>query len=175
MALEDDELQSIVCETSLESLKTDLGASVQVLKMLLCCLGSAYIVIDGVDEMNLEERERLVPQLISISKLETAAKILVSSRPEDDLRRNLEPHAATIRADQRNSDGIGNFIARRAKCWYLRRGFDKNAQSELNDLLGPLTSKSNGNCGIMNLVDGKGMLNCWLRNVPLRETCFEQH
>jgi hypothetical protein len=117
---------------------------VELLTTLLITAGPVFIIIDGLDEMDEIERPRLLYCLLELSNSCEEAKILVSSRIEDDIHAVLHGKTVEIRVDSRNAGSIQAFINRRVKEWFLSREFLPGARTEIEDLLAPLSSKANG-------------------------------
>jgi hypothetical protein len=145
LAANDDDLQSVVGQSSREELRGNIDSATRLLTKLLACAGPAYIVIDGVDELEEVERGRLLQQLDALSGNSEDVKILFSSRPEADITRILAEKTAVIRIDQRNAGSIQAFLTWNTQRWYRERGFLPEAQSEIGGLLAPLAAKSKGN------------------------------
>ncbi|KAH8897615.1 hypothetical protein GQ53DRAFT_777961 [Thozetella sp. PMI_491] len=113
------------------------------LKELLSIAGHTYIIIDGMDEMEAIERRILLQQLTELDAC-TDTKVLVSSRPEDDIARFLESKALAICANKRNSAGIQSYATQRINTWMDQGGFDDTAQGKIRQLLAPLAARSQG-------------------------------
>jgi hypothetical protein len=99
-------LQTLLCESAPENLKRDLSSTISVLKTILDYVGNPYIVVDGLDEIHELDRYRLLQELLVISNACNKVQILISCRPEVDLKSILQSKAATIRVDQWNSGSI---------------------------------------------------------------------
>ncbi|CZR60110.1 related to NACHT domain protein [Phialocephala subalpina] len=141
---DDDDLKAILCHSTAKELKRDLKRAVELLTTLLITAGSTFIVIDGLDEIDEVERVRLLQHLLELSNTCDEAKILISSRREDDIHAILCDNAVEIRIDNRNAGSIQAFINRRVQAWFLSRDFLPEARTEIKGLLAPLSSKANG-------------------------------
>lgn len=115
-----------------------------LLTTLIGCAGPVYIVVDGVDEIDDIERGRLLNRLLDLSKDCEETKILISSRPEEDITRILNSRSAIIRVDNRNAGSIQAFVTRRTQEWFLDRDFLPEARAEIEGLLAPLASNAKG-------------------------------
>ena len=150
----------------------------ELLITLLCTAGPVFIIIDGFDEIDEIERVKLLQHLLELSNTCDEAKILVSSRTEDDIHAILHDQAVEIRVDSRNAGSIQAFVSRRVHTWLLSRDFLPEARTEIMGLLAPLSSKANGTY----LVFGQPRI-CSTheralnseRHVSLRESCSEQY
>ncbi|KAL1857635.1 hypothetical protein Daus18300_010275 [Diaporthe australafricana] len=114
-----------------------------LLKALLKSIGPTYIILDGLDEMDAVERRILLQQLDELNDC-TEVKILVSSRPEDDIGNTLAAKAVGIRVDKENSAGIQTYVNQRTHNWLNGEGFDQEARRQIKSLLLPLTGNANG-------------------------------
>ena len=150
MASEDDDLRTVLCQSSREDLKTNTDSAASLLIMLLACAGPVYIIIDGLDEIDELERGKLMRHLLTLATDSENTKILVSSRPEDDIAKSLDEKAIQIRIDHRNAGSIQSFINSHTQTWYQERGFSLEAQTEISSLLAPLAAKSKGFCALMS-------------------------
>jgi hypothetical protein len=139
-----DDLQAVLCQSTRDTLKSNLSAAAGMLTILLNCAGPAFVIIDGVDEVDGVERSRLLKHILELSKSCADTKFLISSRPEADITKVLDDEATTIRVDNRNSGSIQAFINRYAQNWLQQRDFPQEAESEIKALLAPLAWKSKG-------------------------------
>lgn len=140
----DETLQTILCESALEGLKRDISSTVDVLKTLLNYVGKTYIIVDGLDEVNELDRCRVLQELLVISNACEKVRILISSRPEADIKRILQNEAATIRIDQRNAGSIQVYVNNWMRDWFAERGFLPQTQAEMRGHLAPLASDAKG-------------------------------
>lgn len=115
----------------------------ELLKTLLKSIGPTYIILDGLDEMDAVERRILLQQLAGLDDL-TEVKILISSRPEDDIASTLAAKAVGIRVDKENSGAIQTYVNQRTQNWLNREGFDQETQRQIKSLLLPVTGNANG-------------------------------
>ncbi len=143
LALSTEDLQAALCQASRENLKSNLHSAASLLKSLLDCAGVAFLIVDGVDEIDKRQRELLLAELIKLSTECDTARILVCSRPEDDIDRTLGT-SPNIRVDQHNSGSIQAFVNRRSSDWIAKNRFDRDERSEIEALLAPVASKAKG-------------------------------
>ncbi|KAI5867325.1 NACHT domain protein [Durotheca rogersii] len=144
LASGEEDLQTVVCQSCSEESKRSLQGAAALLTTVLSCTGPAYLIVDGLDEMDEEERGILLPQLLSIIKSSHEAKLFVSSRAEADLTSILRNEATAIRIDKRNSDCIQTFIQQWAQHWFIEREFWPEEQTQIKAGLAPLATKSKG-------------------------------
>jgi hypothetical protein len=141
---DNDELQTVLCNTSREYFKSNIEVALEIFSTLLACSGTVFIVIDGVDEMEKIERIRLVTHLINTQAKCEQIRICFSSRLEDDLKALLEKDAASIRVDNRNADCIQEFVRQWSEKWFLEHRIRPKEENEMRKWLEPLPSKSRG-------------------------------
>lgn len=144
-AAEDDpDFQSVLTDATERELRGSTGYVVDLLKTWLQTAGPTYIVIDGLDEMDLSERQILLLKLEELSKESDDLRFLVCSRSEADICRALGEKAANIQVNERNSGSIQAYINSRTDEWIKRRRFDPDDELELRELLSPLSAKAKG-------------------------------
>ena len=148
LASDDEDLQAILCQSIAKDLKRDLKRTMELLATLLSTAGPTFIVIDGFDEIDEIERARLLQCLLDLSDSCDEAKILVSSRIEDDIHAILCDKAVQIRIDTQNAGSIQAFVSRRVQDWFQSRDFIAEARTEIMELMAPLSSKANGMCPV---------------------------
>ncbi len=119
LASDNDDLQAILCRSTAKELKRDLKRAVELLTTLLTVAGTTFIVVDGLDEVDQDERVRFLRNLLKLSNTCEEARILVSSRREDDIHAILCDNAVEIRIDDRNAGSIQAFVSRRVETWVL--------------------------------------------------------
>ena len=144
LASDDENLQTALCELSRETLKSNNEVALKILSTLLTCAGTAYIVIDGLDEVDEIERSLLVRQLLTILETCEGVKIFISSRPEADLKTLLTGHTTSIRVDDRNAGSIQAFVNQWTKNWFREGQVSPTGQAEIERWLAPLAYKSKG-------------------------------
>jgi hypothetical protein len=145
LAAYNDDLQEELCQSSRKNLKHNIEDAVIVLTTLLKCAGPVFIIVDGADEIDEVERGRLIKQLLTLSQSSQNAKILISSRVEQDIAKILDGEATKIRVDHCNAGSIQAFISQHIREWYQDREFLPEARAEIDGLLAPLAANSKGN------------------------------
>ncbi|KAL6821029.1 hypothetical protein J3E69DRAFT_373903 [Trichoderma sp. SZMC 28015] len=141
---DDEGLQAILCGSSRENFKNNLDIAIGFLQTLLNSTGLVSIIIDGVDEIGLSEREKLLKKLCEISTACKKTLILISSRAEHDISTVLGQIALTIRVDTHNAASIQIFVDDWAQTWFSAHDFLHEDKSEIEDLLAPLSVKAKG-------------------------------
>jgi hypothetical protein len=144
LAADDDNLQSIVCQSSGAEFRNNVEAAKKIFKTLLCCAGPVYIIIDGLDEIDASIRCRILALLFDLLPEFDEMRILISCRSEADLTNTLRERCTTIRIDELNHLGIQAYITQRSTDWYCNRAFPSDVRDEIKALLAPLASKAKG-------------------------------
>ncbi|KAI6778351.1 uncharacterized protein J7T54_002975 [Emericellopsis cladophorae] len=161
-------LRTVLVEASERELQGNTKYAANLLKSLLMSAGPAYIIIDGLDEIEEIERQILLQQLQMICKDCKELKVLISSRDVHDIERVLKPNAKGIRVDQRNGGAIQTYVNDRLKSWMAEHCDDIDSQSEIVRLLADLSAKAGGK---QTLVE-------WARhrhtNMPALTICVEK-
>ncbi|KAK4063518.1 uncharacterized protein Triagg1_9395 [Trichoderma aggressivum f. europaeum] len=144
LASDDEDLQAIFCGSNRENLKNSLDVAIGILQTLLNSTGLVSIIIDGVDEIDPSERQKLLKKLCEISTAYKKTLILISSRGEHDISTVLSQISSTIRVDTHNATSIQIFVDDWAQTWFSAHDFLLEDKSEIEDLLAPLSSKAKG-------------------------------
>lgn len=107
---------------------------------------AAYIVIDGLDEMDEDERQLLLHNLGEVARTCKNLRVMISSRAEDDIARQLQGRhsAASIRVDDKNHGSIKTYVNKRLRDWADLRGFGQETETEIRRLLERLPEIANG-------------------------------
>jgi hypothetical protein len=145
LSADDADLQTVICESSRENFESNLDAALGILRtLLLSCIDTVYVVIDGLDEINELQRILLVKHLLEILQGCDEVRICLSSRPEADLKMKLDSKATSIRVDARNAESIQHFVKQWTEDWFERRQIYSQARVDIWRLLAPLAEKSKG-------------------------------
>jgi hypothetical protein len=139
-----DDLQTIVCQFYNAECKRTVKGATELLVKILSCAGPAYLIIDGLDEVEEIERSRLLIQLLQIVKSSHEARLFISSRAEADLVSILCSDATVLRIEQRNFECIQTFVKQWTQSWFVEREFWPEEQTEIEVGLEPLALKSQG-------------------------------
>ena len=186
LAAVNKDLRETLCNelrSTTRDLRRDLKSSTSfaadiLLKLVKCAPEPVYIVVDGLDEVEREDRQLILERLLALrDKIGSAGvtKLLISSRREDNIERLLRNSCKVIRLDQNNSACIQRYIARETKLWLA--DFDEQIRSEIDSLLvllpidaeGGLTSR----CFQIQRFSAKSASS--YRNVSLCPYCHEHH
>lgn len=134
----------VVCESSAEDLKTNLASARRLLTSLIRNSSPVCLVIDGIDEISIDERQRLIPELLELVEVCEGLRIVLSSRPEADLVHKLENAAVSIRLHDHNEESISAYIRQRSHIMFEKLWVPIPEQAEIQRLLLPLGSRAKG-------------------------------
>ncbi|KAK1952075.1 hypothetical protein LY78DRAFT_708336 [Colletotrichum sublineola] len=137
-------LQAALCQSNGHDIKSSLDGALELLQSLLNCAGLAYIVVDGIDEMEEIERARLLKQLLRLSIHCEDCRFLLSSRPESDITAILQDNTANIEVHHRNSGSVQAYVNHRMGDWFQERSFTSEFQAEIEGLLARLAHTAKG-------------------------------
>jgi len=143
LALDERYVRSVLVELDERNLRSSMDYVSEHLTELLDGAGPTYIIIDGLDEVDPVERRILLHQLAKLEKC-PEVKVMVGSRPEDDIARILDSTFAPIRVDKNNLGSIQLYVNQRTRDWIESVGFDEDARDQLQHLLAPIAPNANG-------------------------------
>ncbi|KAJ2997236.1 hypothetical protein NUW58_g707 [Xylaria curta] len=143
LACQSKDAQEILVNSGARDVSSHAKDVSRLLKALLIESGPIFIIIDGLDEMELEERKILLQQLVDMDSC-PETRVLFSSRPEDDIACILGTKAMSIYVDKRNSRSIEAYVRQRAQNWIENGNFDQQAQKEIQCLLSPIAARAEG-------------------------------
>ncbi len=145
LAFDVKDAQSVLVESNERELLGSTRYVLELLKTLLMSptVGPTYIVLDGLDEMEVVERGILLQQLADLESC-PEVKILISSRPEDDIASILAARASEIRVDKKNSDSIQSYVNQRTRDWIQTANLDQEMRKQVEHLLAPVAQTANG-------------------------------
>ena len=84
-----------------------------LLETFVCGSEPIYIILDGLDECDEIEREHLLRTILGVWKNCPNLHVLVASRKEVDIRRELEKHCETLIVEEKNRADIKRFVIRK--------------------------------------------------------------
>ncbi|KAJ8129744.1 hypothetical protein O1611_g3888 [Lasiodiplodia mahajangana] len=90
----------------------------------------AFIVVDGLDELEVTPRRLLLEALLQIIEESKTTRLLISSREERDIVKRLEGRAIFLRADHNNAEDIQLYADSELKNW-LDELKDSGANNEM--------------------------------------------
>lgn len=144
LAGQQEDLQAAVINLPLGHIKSDLKAGEALLKGLLDCAGTTYLVIDGIDEIDEVERGHLLRTMCNLAQQCPDMRILLSSRQEADIKSILEPVSTSIRVDERNKQSIKAFVDARRTQLFNSSQFPDTDRDEITSAFSHIPSKAKG-------------------------------
>lgn len=149
MALDNEQLQSPLISAhrrEYRRLNSDLDFVKEVFCQFLDSMSTVFIVIDGLDEILQRERLQLLQTISEILQMKSNTKLLISSRPEDDISRMISKEAQPIRVHDCNKHDIQAYVIRRASSLVSDANFaEPEITQEISNLMEPIAAKSEGN------------------------------
>lgn len=149
MALDNEELKGPLISAhkrEYRRLNSDLDFVKEVFCQFLDSMPTVFIVIDGLDEILQRERLQLLQTITEILQMKSNTKLLISSRPEDDISRMITKEAQPIRVHDCNKHDIQAYVIRRASSLVLDASFaEPEIAQEISNLMEPIAAKSEGN------------------------------
>ena len=82
-----------------------------LLEKLLCSSQPVYIIVDGLDECDMIEREQLLKAILHLLKTCSNLHVLVASRKEVDIGQALKTKCETLLVEEKNRADIKRFVA----------------------------------------------------------------
>ena len=81
-----------------------------LLEKFICSSEPVYIIVDGLDECEMIEREQLLRTILHLSKTCSNLHVLVASRKEVDIRQALKTNCETLLVEEKNRADIKRFV-----------------------------------------------------------------
>lgn len=149
MALDNEHLQSPLVSAhkrEYRRLNSDLNFVKEMFCQLLDLMPTVFIVIDGLDEILQSERLQLLRTMSELLQMKSNMKLLISSRPEDDISKIILKEAQPIRVHDCNKHDIQAYVNRRASSLVSDASFaEPDFAQEISNLMEPIAAKSEGN------------------------------
>lgn len=158
----------------------DSGFLKELLCQVLTSIGPAFIVVDGLDEIEEFGWRDLLSTMLDIKEKCVETKVLISSREVRGITLALEGHADPIRVDKNNLQDIQLFVRSESRSLLLqleRCGASNEALLAIRTSLESIAEKSDGmtaslgNCSLL-LATLVADFSRFRRYVPLRQACF---
>ncbi|KAI5925083.1 hypothetical protein F4810DRAFT_660893 [Camillea tinctor] len=126
---------------------SDIGFVQDVLLKVLNGCDPAFIVIDGLDELEEHQRMSLLRALLWVLDHCNTTKLFISSRAERDIERTLKTQSISVRADGNNHQDIQDFANLECQDWILKLeglGADRNMCTTARSCASRVVEKSQG-------------------------------
>ncbi|KAL1623893.1 hypothetical protein SLS56_008088 [Neofusicoccum ribis] len=137
-------LVSTAYNEKVDQLLSSTEFSNDLLKDLLRELLMTYIVIDGLDEIAEPERIRLLSEFLKLCDAHDNVKLLISSRAEQDIQRQLCSKAELIRVHDGNDQVIQTYVDERSREWISTLPLDVETAREIQKLMRDIGPRSKG-------------------------------
>lgn len=144
LAERNDERVDIICESMGQDLKSNLKVAKDLLRSLILQTGSVYLVIDGVDEISISERSRMMTELLGLVKSCEGLRVIFSSRPEADLMRTLEKTTVAMQVNDHNEENIQCYVEESTERMLKDRKILRRDRNEIKRLLAPIARRAEG-------------------------------
>lgn len=149
MALDNEQLQGALISAykrEYRRLSSDLDFVKEIFCHFLDSMSTVFIVIDGLDEILQIERLQLLRTMSEILRTKSNTKLLISSRPEDDISKMILKEAQPIRVHDCNKRDIQAYVNRRASSLVSNANFvEPDLAQQISDSMKPIAAKSEGN------------------------------
>ncbi|KAG5746346.1 hypothetical protein H9Q70_010966 [Fusarium xylarioides] len=136
--------KTMLCQSDLQHLGNDFKVAATLFQTLIQSAGVVYLVVDGLDEIELLQRSRLIKELVRLSGECAECHILLTSRAESDISRDLDGKTTDLQVDKNNAGSIQVFVNRTMGEWVKDRGFLPEVQDQLQGWAAPLAFHAKG-------------------------------
>lgn len=137
-------LKTILCQSNLQHLGSDIKIAKTVFQTLIQSAGVVRVIIDGLDEIEPTQRSTLIKELVRVSGECQECHILLTSRAESDISRDLDGKSTNLQVDKNNAGSIQVFINRTMGEWFKERDFMPEVQDQLQGWAAPLAFHAKG-------------------------------
>ncbi|KAJ0114753.1 hypothetical protein J7T55_004494 [Diaporthe amygdali] len=147
IALDHKKLQSpliLAHQEDYRRLNSDLAFVQDLFSRFLDLMPTTFIVIDGLDEISQFERFQLLRIMFELLR-KNNVKVLVSSRPEDDISRMIPEEIRPLRVHDRNKHDIEAYVHSRASSLVSDSGYSESGLAqEIPSLMKAISVKAEG-------------------------------
>lgn len=149
MALDNEQLQGpliMAHKRDYRRLNSDLEFVKELFCQFLDSVTTVFIVIDGLDEILQIDRLHLLRTISEILQTKSNVKVLISSRPEDDISKMISEDAQRIRVHDCNRHDIETYVNSRASSLVSDAGLSGSGLAqEISNLMKAVAAKAEGN------------------------------
>ena len=129
-------------------LQADIVFVRNLLVNLIKCCGSTYLILDGLDELKLQDRGALLRSILDLSLSCNDLKIFLSSRSETDISELLQTRAIHVPVEDKNNEDIKSVFRHLLDDWLNELEdneiIEEQYRSEIENLTRPVPEKANG-------------------------------
>lgn len=148
MALDHEKLQApliLAHKQEYRRLNSDLVFIKDLFSRFLDLIPTMFIVIDGLDEILQLDRHQILRTMIEILQTKSNVKVLISSRPEDDISRVISKDAQPLRVHDRNNYDIDAYVNTRASSLVSDANIAESGMAqEISSLMKAIALKAKG-------------------------------
>lgn len=148
MTLDDEKLQAPLISAHKQEyrrLNSDLGFVKDLFGLFLDSVPIMFIVIDGLDEIPQVERGQILRILLEILQMRTNVRVLISSRPEDDILNIVSKEAQTLRVHDCNHLDVKAYVRSRAASLVSDASIAESGLApEISNLMEKIGAKAEG-------------------------------
>ncbi|VZI19679.1 unnamed protein product [Fusarium fujikuroi] len=137
-------LKTMLCQSNLQHLGSDIKIAKTLFQALIQSAGVVRVIIDGLDEIEPTQRSTLIKELVRVSGECQECHILLTSRAESDISRDLDGKSTNLQVDKNNAGSIQVFINRTMGEWFKERDFVSEVQDQLQGWAAPLAFHAKG-------------------------------
>ncbi|KAF5668760.1 Nacht domain-containing protein [Fusarium denticulatum] len=137
-------LKTMLCQSDLQHLGNDFNVAATLFQTLIQSAGVVRVIIDGLDEIELAQRSRLIKELVRLSGGCDECHILLTSRAESDISRDLDGKTMDVQVDTNNAGSIQTFIDQTIGEWFEDRVFIPEVQHQIRGWAASLASRAKG-------------------------------
>ncbi|WKT45256.1 NACHT nucleoside triphosphatase [Fusarium oxysporum f. sp. vasinfectum] len=137
-------LKTMLCQSDLQYLGNDFNIAAALFQALIHSAGAVRLIVDGLDEIDATQRSRLLKELVRLSGECEECYILLTSRPESDIARDLNGKTINIQVDKNNAGSIQVFINKTMEKWFKDRAFVPSVRDQLQSWAAPLAARAKG-------------------------------
>lgn len=123
------------------------GELENILETMLGNIGVTYLVIDGLDEIELEERSMVLTALLSLLPKANNLKIFLSSRSEVDIAAALKLVTCglyQVTIGEKNKLDIATYVSEAGKAVLDKFSVDDTTREEIQEILNQIASDAKG-------------------------------
>ncbi|KAG4260120.1 hypothetical protein FPRO04_12431 [Fusarium proliferatum] len=131
-------LKTMLCQSNLQHLGSDIKIAKTLFQTLIQSAGVVRVIIDGLDEIEPIQRSTLIKELVRLSGECQECHILLASRAESDISRDLDGKTTNLQVDKNNAGSIQVFINLTMGEWFKERDFVPEVQDQLQGWAAPL-------------------------------------